>query len=65
MTRKAVLLGAEDRYRVAELDEPVPGPGQLALKVAYAGIQWGTGPTSWFRDGHGNLLGRTRPERFA
>ncbi|WP_327732648.1 zinc-binding alcohol dehydrogenase family protein [Streptomyces nojiriensis] len=38
---KAVLLDAEDRYRVAELDEPAPGPGEVAIAVAYAGIQWG------------------------
>ncbi|WP_030759283.1 MULTISPECIES: quinone oxidoreductase family protein [unclassified Streptomyces] len=38
---KAVLLDAENRYRLAELDEPTPGPGQEAIRVAYAGIQWG------------------------
>ncbi|MFA7767908.1 zinc-binding alcohol dehydrogenase family protein [Streptomyces sp. NPDC048723] len=40
---KAVLLDTEDhhRYRVAEIDEPAPGPDQVAIKVAYAGIQWG------------------------
>lgn len=46
---KAVLLDAEGRYRVAELDEPAPGPGQVAIKVAYAGIQWGD---IMVRDGH-------------
>ncbi|MFG2976735.1 zinc-binding alcohol dehydrogenase family protein [Streptomyces sp. NPDC048331] len=38
---KAVLLDAENHYRLAELDEPAPGPGQVAIRVAYAGIQWG------------------------
>ncbi|MFJ5073112.1 zinc-binding alcohol dehydrogenase family protein [Streptomyces sp. NPDC088553] len=38
---KAVVLDAADHYRVAELDEPTPGPGQVAIRVAYAGIQWG------------------------
>ncbi|MER7706774.1 zinc-binding alcohol dehydrogenase family protein [Kitasatospora sp. NPDC097605] len=36
-------------YRVAELDEPVPGPGQAAIRVAYAGVQWGD---ILVRDGH-------------
>ncbi|MFI9207935.1 zinc-binding alcohol dehydrogenase family protein [Streptomyces sp. NPDC053253] len=38
---KAVVLDTDDHYRVAELDEPTPGPGQVAVRVAYAGIQWG------------------------
>ncbi|MFG2484899.1 zinc-binding alcohol dehydrogenase family protein [Streptomyces virginiae] len=38
---KAVLLDTDDRYRLVELDEPTPGPGQVAIRVAYAGIQWG------------------------
>ncbi|MFF7776683.1 zinc-binding alcohol dehydrogenase family protein [Streptomyces tanashiensis] len=38
---KAVVLDADNHYRVAERDEPVPGPGQVAIRVAYAGIQWG------------------------
>lgn len=46
---KAVLLDADDHYRVAELDEPAPGPGQVAIRVAYAGIQWGD---TMVRDGH-------------
>jgi NADPH:quinone reductase len=46
---KAVHLDADDRYRVAELDEPAPGPGQVAIRVAYAGTQWGD---TMVRDGH-------------
>jgi NADPH2:quinone reductase len=46
---KAVLLDTEDHYRVAELDEPTPGPGEVAIRVAYAGIQWGD---TMVRDGH-------------
>ncbi|MET9887535.1 zinc-binding alcohol dehydrogenase family protein [Streptomyces sp. NPDC006430] len=46
---KAVVLDTEDHYRVAELDEPAPGPGQVAIRVAYAGIQWGD---TMVRDGH-------------
>ncbi|MFD6275515.1 zinc-binding alcohol dehydrogenase family protein [Streptomyces sp. NPDC060209] len=46
---KAVLLDADDRYRIAEVDEPTPGPGQVAIRVAYAGIQWGD---TMVRDGH-------------
>ncbi|MGA5562881.1 quinone oxidoreductase family protein [Streptomyces platensis] len=38
---KAVVLDTDDHYRVTELDEPTPGPGQVAIRVAYAGIQWG------------------------
>ncbi|TJZ54172.1 zinc-binding alcohol dehydrogenase family protein [Streptomyces piniterrae] len=38
---KAVVLDADDHYRVTELDEPTPGPGQVAIRVAYAGVQWG------------------------
>ncbi|MGW7309943.1 quinone oxidoreductase family protein [Streptomyces sp. NPDC054835] len=46
---KAVLLDAEGHYQVAELDEPAPGPGEVAIQVAYAGIQWGD---TMLRDGH-------------
>jgi NADPH:quinone reductase len=38
---KAVVLGADDRFRVADLPEPVPGPGEVAIRSAYAGVQWG------------------------
>lgn len=46
---KAVILDADDHYRVTELDQPTPGPGQVAVRVAYAGIQWGD---TMVRDGH-------------
>ncbi|MFC4504693.1 MULTISPECIES: quinone oxidoreductase family protein [Streptomyces] len=46
---KAVVLDTDDHYRVTERDEPTPGPGQVAIRVAYAGIQWGD---TMVRDGH-------------
>jgi NADPH:quinone reductase len=46
---KAVVLDEKDQFRVAEMPEPVPGPGQVAIRVAYAGIQWGD---VLVRDGH-------------
>lgn len=46
---KAVLLDAVDHYQIADIDEPVPGPGEVAIQVAYAGIQWGD---TMVRDGH-------------
>ncbi|MFD3536241.1 zinc-binding alcohol dehydrogenase family protein [Streptomyces sp. NPDC058664] len=46
---KAVVLDTDDRYRVTEVQEPAPGPGQVAIRVAYAGIQWGD---TMVRDGH-------------
>ncbi|CCK24728.1 Alcohol dehydrogenase zinc-binding domain protein [Streptomyces davaonensis JCM 4913] len=46
---KAVVLDTDDHFRVTELDEPAPGPGQVAIRVAYAGIQWGD---TMVRDGH-------------
>ncbi|MFB7330921.1 zinc-binding alcohol dehydrogenase family protein [Streptomyces adustus] len=47
--QERVLLDAENRYRIAELAEPAPGPGQVAIRVAYAGVQWGD---TMVRDGH-------------
>ncbi|MFE5301204.1 zinc-binding alcohol dehydrogenase family protein [Streptomyces sp. NPDC056632] len=38
---KAVVLDTDDRFRLTELDRPVPGPGEVAIAVGYAGIQWG------------------------
>jgi NADPH2:quinone reductase len=46
---KAVVLDTDDRFHLADLDEPAPGPGELAIRVAYAGIQWGD---VLVRDGH-------------
>jgi NADPH2:quinone reductase len=46
---KAVVLDDSDQFRVAEMREPGPGPGQVAIRVAYAGIQWGD---VLVRDGH-------------
>ncbi|MFB7541486.1 zinc-binding alcohol dehydrogenase family protein [Streptomyces zaomyceticus] len=46
---KAVVLDIDDHYRLSELDEPTPGPGQVAIRVAYAGIQWGD---TMVRNGH-------------
>ncbi|WP_431683110.1 quinone oxidoreductase family protein [Kitasatospora sp. KL5] len=38
---KAVVLSADDRFRLTETAEPVPGPGEVAVRVACAGVQWG------------------------
>ncbi|MEV7618168.1 zinc-binding dehydrogenase [Streptomyces sp. NPDC089799] len=38
---KAVVLDTDDRFRLTELDRPVPGPGEVAVAVRHAGIQWG------------------------
>ncbi|MCX5210052.1 zinc-binding alcohol dehydrogenase family protein [Kitasatospora sp. NBC_00240] len=38
---RAIILDVDDTYRVTELDEPAPGPGEVAIRVAYAGVQWG------------------------
>ena len=46
---RAIILDHDDHYRITELDEPAPGPGQVAIRVAYAGIQWGD---TMVRDGH-------------
>ncbi|MFB7588831.1 zinc-binding alcohol dehydrogenase family protein [Streptomyces sp. NPDC056169] len=46
---KAVVLDIDDHYRVTEREEPAPGPGRVAIRVAYAGIQWGD---TLVRDGH-------------
>jgi NADPH2:quinone reductase len=46
---KAVILDTDDQYRLAELDQPATAPGQVAIRVAYAGIQWGD---VLVRDGH-------------
>ncbi|WP_030410447.1 quinone oxidoreductase family protein [Streptomyces sp. NRRL S-1448] len=46
---KAVVLGADDHFRPTEVPAPVPGPGEVAVQVAYAGVQWGD---VLVRDGH-------------
>jgi NADPH:quinone reductase len=38
---KAVVLDTDDQFRVDEVAEPVPGPGEVAIRVAYAGVQYG------------------------
>ncbi|WP_433722377.1 quinone oxidoreductase family protein [Nocardia sp. CA-129566] len=38
---KAVVLDADDTFRVSEIDEPVVGPSEVAIRVAYAGVQYG------------------------
>jgi NADPH2:quinone reductase len=41
---KAILLddyGPVDNLRVGEVPEPVPGPGDVVVRVAYAGLRWG------------------------
>ncbi|MDT3440655.1 zinc-binding dehydrogenase [Pseudofrankia sp. BMG5.37] len=38
---KAVVLGVDDCFRVVEVAEPVPGAGEVAIRVAYAGVQYG------------------------
>ncbi|MFI7129497.1 zinc-binding alcohol dehydrogenase family protein [Nonomuraea sp. NPDC050153] len=46
---KAVVLDADDRFRLANLEAPAPGVGEVAIGVQYAGIQWGD---VLVRDGH-------------
>jgi NADPH2:quinone reductase len=46
---KAVVFDEQDQFRLAEVPEPAPSPGQVAIRVAYAGIQWGD---VLVRDGH-------------
>jgi NADPH:quinone reductase len=38
---KAVVLDTDDQFRVAEVAEPVPGPHEVAIRVVYAGVQYG------------------------
>ncbi|WP_406280754.1 zinc-binding dehydrogenase [Nocardia sp. NBC_00881] len=38
---KAVVLDTDDQFRMSEVAEPVPGPGEVAIRVAYAGVQYG------------------------
>ncbi|MEU4233856.1 zinc-binding alcohol dehydrogenase family protein [Nonomuraea sp. NPDC026600] len=46
---KAAVLATDDQFRVTEIAEPVPGHGEVAIRVAYAGVQWGD---VLVRDGH-------------
>ncbi|CAG6399482.1 zinc-binding alcohol dehydrogenase family protein [Streptomyces cocklensis] len=46
---KAVVLDGVGQYRVEDVPEPVPGAGEVAVRVAYAGVQWGD---VLVRDGH-------------
>ncbi|WP_433237981.1 quinone oxidoreductase family protein [Streptosporangium sp. CA-135522] len=38
---KAVVFDADDRFTLADIDEPAPAGGQVAIRVDYAGIQYG------------------------
>ncbi|MFC8720962.1 zinc-binding alcohol dehydrogenase family protein [Kitasatospora sp. NPDC057198] len=38
---KAVVLRADDRFEPVERPVPVPGPGEVLVRVEYAGVQWG------------------------
>ncbi|WP_327581438.1 zinc-binding alcohol dehydrogenase family protein [Nonomuraea sp. NBC_00507] len=38
---KAVVLAADDQLHVTEIAEPTAGHGEVAIRVAYAGVQWG------------------------
>ncbi|WP_040866989.1 quinone oxidoreductase family protein [Nocardia exalbida] len=38
---KAVVLDTDDTFRISEIDEPVAGRGEVAIRVAYAGVQYG------------------------
>ncbi|MEV7541135.1 zinc-binding alcohol dehydrogenase family protein [Streptomyces sp. NPDC089915] len=38
---KAVVLDTDDRFHLTDVARPAPGPGQVAVAVRYAGIQWG------------------------
>ena len=38
---RAMILDEQDVLQVATTPDPSPGPGQVAIRVAYAGVQWG------------------------
>ncbi|AQZ63346.1 quinone oxidoreductase [[Actinomadura] parvosata subsp. kistnae] len=38
---KAVVLGADDAFQLSEVPDPVAGPGEVAIRAAYAGVQYG------------------------
>ncbi|WP_206061328.1 quinone oxidoreductase family protein [Nonomuraea basaltis] len=43
------MLATDDQFRVTEIAEPTAGHGEVAIRVAYAGVQWGD---VLIRDGH-------------
>lgn len=38
---KAIVLGSDDRFTLATAEAPTPGPGEVSIRVRYAGLQWG------------------------
>ncbi|MFA6299964.1 MAG: zinc-binding alcohol dehydrogenase family protein [Nocardioides sp.] len=38
---KAIVYGSDDRFDVVDIEEPVPAADEVAIRVEYAGIQWG------------------------
>ncbi|MFF0479514.1 zinc-binding alcohol dehydrogenase family protein [Streptomyces sp. NPDC004284] len=38
---KAIVLGSDDRFALATAEAPTPGPGEVLIRVRYAGLQWG------------------------
>ena len=38
---KAVVYGSDDRFDLVDVEEPVPAADEVAIRVEYAGIQWG------------------------
>ncbi len=38
---KAIILDDRDNLQVGEVADPEPGPGEVSIAVAYAGVQWG------------------------
>lgn len=38
---RAIVLDTDDQFRAIETTEPTPGPGQVAIGVTHAGVQYG------------------------
>jgi len=38
---KAIVLDDNDELRIGDVSDPDPGPGEVAIEVSYAGVQWG------------------------